>query len=146
MRKSLFIIPMLLLFAFLGAPSARADMYTPVFTCAGTCVSQPSALAVSFPSVPLPITETWNSYTYTISFAQNPTIFDAPQDQYTWSNFLQPCGFGCVNALAYLIQDLTTGDTAASGIISVPNPPTGIYGTDNGTLQFIPVAPPNPSS
>src|SRR5260370_7616415 len=86
MRKSLWIVPVLLLIAFLGAPSAHADSYTPNFTCTGTCaVAPPTAPDVSFPSPA--IMETWfvvGVYIPPISLTLPAT--DSPTDTYTWSN------------------------------------------------------------
>lgn len=131
MRKSLWIVPLLLLFAAFVASNARADMYTPVFTCSGTCtVAPPTAPDVSFPSPA--ISETWfvvGVYVPPISLILPAA--DSPTDTYTWSNtndILATPPF-----VSLTITDMTTG--AVTSITETYNVSFARF-TDSGNLTF----------
>src|SRR5260370_42548987 len=137
MRKSLWIVPVLLLIAFLGAPSAHADSYTPNFTCTGTCaVAPPTAPDVSFPSPA--IMETWfvvGVYIPPIALALPAT--DSPTDTYTWSNtndILATPPF-----VSLTITDITTG--AVTSVTETYNVSFARF-TDSGNLTFTAVPEP----
>jgi PEP-CTERM motif-containing protein len=133
MRKPLWIIP--LLFAGLGAPSARADTFNATFICIGACVSTPTALDVTFPS-PTTMTVTWDTFTFPINLLSG----DAPFDSYIWST--SPTTVPGTSTLAsfFFVEDTST--TLANGVF-LPNPNAQAI-TDNGTLTFSAV--PEPSS
>jgi PEP-CTERM motif-containing protein len=79
MRKSLWIIPVLLLFGAVVAPSVRADSVT--FTCTAHCpaaVLAPTALNVTFPSPALVIS--FDNQTLDLTLPSE----DLDTDTYTW--------------------------------------------------------------
>lgn len=128
MRKSLWIAPVLLLFAAIGAPNAHADSYTPTFTCTGTCAYLPTAPDVSFPA-PVTVDVTYDSTLFVITLASG----DSPSDAYDWTAYesgVLPVDFG--------IDDTTTGDVESVGVMS--KSPTL---AEEGTLTF---AAPEPGS
>jgi PEP-CTERM motif len=129
MRKSLWIVPVLTLIAAIGAPTAHASMYTPTFTCTGTCVSVPTAPDVSFPS-PTSITVTWDSAVFVVSLASP----DLPTDTYGWHG-------NNINYPVIDIADATTGTSA----IAIGTGPAG-SADEIGGLSFTALSTPEPSS
>lgn len=137
MKKLLCVVPGLLLFAMIGAPNARADSYTPTFTCTGTCSTAglPTAPDVSFPS-PTEITITWGN-------AQPLTFTDLgePTDSYTWFDQTS-VNDGEVVENAY-VDDVTTNEFQSHTGFAFDSP----VGQETGTLTFSPAsaATPEPS-
>jgi PEP-CTERM motif len=124
MRKSLWIMLAVLLVA-IGAPSAHADSYTPIFTttgCSGTC-ALPTALDVTFPS-PATI-----DVTYVGFFTETVSIPGGPGDTYGWIANVERAVFDF---------ELSDG--------SLPTCNGGIAQTSCGTLTFAAVSAPEPSS
>jgi hypothetical protein len=87
MKKLLCAVPVVLLFALIGASNAHADSYTPTFTCNGpaynpylTCPGgPPSAPGVTFgSSTTIAVTVGGAVYDVTLASADSPT------DAYTW--------------------------------------------------------------
>jgi PEP-CTERM motif len=79
MRKTLWIIPALLMFVAVVAPGVRADSVT--FTCTANCpagVSVPTALNVTFPSPALVIS--FDNQTLDLTLPSQ----DADTDSYSW--------------------------------------------------------------
>ena len=133
MRKSLWTIPLLLLFAAIGAPPAHADTYNPTFTCTGTCVSLPTAPAVSFPA-PTTITETWDTIVIPITLP----AADTPGDTYIWDNvFITPT----IIETDFIDPTQNFTDAVVFTITQTPN--LNVPG-DRGILIFTPIATPEP--
>lgn len=138
MRKTLWLIPVLLLFVAIGAPNAHADLFHPTFTCTGTCsVAPPTAPNVSFPS-PTSITETWfviGVFTAPISLTLPAT--DSPADIYQWQNtndILATPPF-----ITLKITDLNNG--VVTSVTETFNVSFARF-TDSGNLTFTPVPEP----
>jgi PEP-CTERM motif-containing protein len=129
-----------------AAPNAYSDSETPTFTCAGTCVSTPTAPAVTFPSPTLDIT--WNGFApVLIGF---PSEF-SPTDRYTWSVFvIQPNGPMFPFHVTIDICDLAVVNGCGGNFIDSFTCPgctlsgSGLNG--EGELSFAPTAAPEPSS
>ncbi len=123
MRKALWIVPALLVFATVVAPCARADAVT--FTCVATeyspcTVATPTAPDVTFPSPTLDIT--WDSQTFEVTLLSS--WLDT--DSFSWfeSNNL------------FIINDLSqplTPSVYNSEPINTNSPPVNDQG---GTLSF----------
>jgi hypothetical protein len=143
MRKALWIIPVVLLFAARGAPSAHADEYTATFTCSSAPCDTPTAPDVSFPS-PTSINVTWDG----VLFALTLVSPDMATDAYTWG----ACSVSCVNfpnESSFQINDLTDGSNAQLFGPDAPTPPPQagqLPGYNAGSLSFSVVAAPEPSS
>lgn len=129
MRKTFCIISVLLISA-IGAPRAHADSYNPTFTCSGTCVSIPTAPAVSFPA-PTTITETWDSLVFTITLPAG----DLPTDMYQWTVDAKN-----TNSVTATILDQRTLDRPFDQLLMPPP----IATLDYGSLTFTLVATPEP--
>ncbi len=144
MRKAIWVVPVLLLFAAIGAPNAYADSYTPTFTCTDTCVSLPTAPAVSFPS-PTTIQETWDTLVFTLTLASP----DAFGDTYMWENTYSISTAALASGIDISIIDETTGLTssysAGYGGLN-PFPLGGTPITDTGVLTFSAVSTPEPGT
>lgn len=121
MRKSLWIIPVLLLFAAIGVPNAHADSV--IFTCSGTCTFLPTAPDVSFPA-PVTIDVTYDSTLFVIALATG----DSPSNSYGWMAY--ESGGSPVD---FEIDDVTTGDVESVGVMSMS--PTL---AEEGQLTFVP--------
>ena len=142
MRKPIWIIPALLIFAGIDAPNVRADSYTPTFTCTGTCVSVPTAPAVSFPSTTT-IQETWDTLVFTLTLASP----DAFSDTYTWENIYSISTAAVASGIDISIIDKTTGLTSNySTTYSGSFPLGGTPITDSGMLTFSAVSTPEPGT
>jgi PEP-CTERM motif-containing protein len=124
MRKSFWITLPVLLVA-IGAPSAHADTYTPIFTttgCSGTC-ALPTALDVTFPT-PTTIEITYLGLSDLVSIPSG-----LPGDTYAWNADIE-------KTIDFFITDgvTTTCDGVGPGHVSC------------GTLTFAAVATPEPNS
>jgi hypothetical protein len=140
MRKSLWIMLAVLLVA-IAAPNAYADSETPTFTCTGTCLSTPTAPAVTFPSPTLDIT--WNTLT---GLDVALSSLDAPSDSYTWTITAQSFGFEGYNVTVD-INDTSSGTTSFSNLFPVLScPGCGLLVIDGGDLSFASTAAPEPST
>ena len=142
MRKPLWII-LALLFAAIGAPNARADSFVPTFTCAGTCVSVPTAPDVSFPT-PTTIEFTWFTTMFSIAL---PTG-DLPTDMYAWDvaaiNTAPETSF---EEIFTIFDDNTNQQGSVSCFGDLAHPSVACeFGGGSGSLSFAPVATPEPSS
>jgi hypothetical protein len=156
MKKLLYVIPALLLCALIATPNARADSYTPTFSCNGpvynpylTCVSDvspPSAPSVAFPAPTIDISSTGaGNADFDITLASA----DSPTDQYSWAleTGQEPCPIGFCNVGTFYIRDVTTGISSESTTEDIdfsPDPAYGYY----GSLTFSPVSAsaPEPAS
>ena len=155
MRKTLSIIPVLLLFTAIGGPCAHADtLYTATFTCdpSITCSSLPTAPDVSFPS-PTTITVTWNGLVFPILLPSpvSPTDSGGILWFASWP-VIPPPNPGCVPApspsvcdASFLIRDFVALTDASYTLHNLPPPgPLSTVFQDSGTLTF--TAVPEPSS
>jgi len=142
MKKLLRIVPALLVFAMIGAPNARADSYTPTFSCTSIPSSDfgcyfiangYTAPDVSFPSPTVQVTVNSHAYDVTLSAA------DAPTDSYGYE-FAEGSVYPApVNTYGdFLINDLTTGktDSTSDFIGNFVAPPV----IGDGTLTFSPAS------
>lgn len=139
MRKSLWII-LIVLFAAIGAPNARADSFAASFTCTSiTCGILPTASDVSFPT----------PTTINITFAGEVSIsFDLPSadsfhDSYSWAEVAVSSA-----TPLFTIWDHTTG-TIQSTLLPLCTVCGITYSPpESGALAFtaVPVVTPEPSS
>jgi hypothetical protein len=121
-----------------AAPNAHGDSFTPIFTCAGTCLAPlPTAPDMTFPASS--ITVTWDSNVFTLPVSTNP-ILENPNDIYSWEG-----DFGTVfpGNITFRINNLSIDLTVAGGFDCGSCTPAF---TDMGVLTFTPVATPEPSS
>lgn len=91
MKKLLYLVPALLLFAMIAAPNARADSYTPNFSCQPGCPDgPPTAPNVTFsPGEPTAISVTAEGGLDPANPVPVPVNLslpaaDAPDDTYSW--------------------------------------------------------------
>jgi hypothetical protein len=125
MRKSVWIMLAALL-VVIGAPSAHADSFTPIFTttgCSGTC-ALPTALDVSFPS-PTTMDVTYLGFSETV-----PIPTGLPGDTFGWNADIERVSFD------FFIEDGSTPTCNGGG-------PGHI---SCGTLTFAAVTAPEPGS
>jgi PEP-CTERM motif len=87
MRKYLWVIPVLFLFAAIGAPNAHAQTYNAVYTCiACTYLPIPTNNPITFPISG----STFLDYTFDgIPLANQLIPLDSAGDQYSWTTFVQ---------------------------------------------------------
>jgi hypothetical protein len=129
MRKSLWSIPVLLLFIAVAAPNAHANtLYAATFTCQAPCGSLPTAPNVLFPA-PATIDVTYDLTPFSITLA----LGDKPTDTYDWMAY-ESSGV----PVDFEIVDTTTGDMESMGVMS-----KSPVQSDEGTLTF---TTPEPSS
>jgi hypothetical protein len=136
MRKSVWIMLAVLLVA-IGAPNARADAFTPVFTtngCSGTCLL-PTAPDVTFPSPTTMDVTFGNTSDGTITSVAIPSG-DAAGDAYSWS------AQNVLTSVSFILSDVTNAGTTFSCNGFVDR--TGALSC--GTLTFSAVTAPEPSS
>jgi hypothetical protein len=150
MRKSLWIVPVLLLSAAIGVPNAHADSFRPTFitlSCLGACLPQPTAPDVSFPS-PTTITVTWNGFIFLLPLPA-PT---SPTDSFGWSmewhNIDPSCLSSCAGEAIASLRDGIAPFSESVTLLNVSSPgPLSSEVLDSGQLFFAPVvATPEPSS
>jgi hypothetical protein len=147
MRNTLWIIPVLLLSAAIGAPNVRADTLIATFTCNPGCVSFPSAPNVTFPA-PTVINVIWDAHLFTLPLPSAAL----PTDTYSWNGLVEPD----VNGNAFWVFGITDVTHSAgsvgegeSPVVPIPCNSPGISCTinDSGTLAFSSaVVTPEPSS
>jgi hypothetical protein len=140
MRKSLWIVPLLLLSAAIGSTTARADTtYSATFTCNSPCTSTPTSPGVTFPTAPgptAPFSVTWDNITFNNFQLLSGNL---PTDSYRWQASGDFIGYG---GPIFALIDSRTGDTYPEfGNLSLSN-----SASDTGMLSFTPVATPEPSS
>jgi hypothetical protein len=150
MKKLLCVVPVLLLFAMIGAPNARADSYTPTFSCTPPLSSDfgcyfvsngYTAPDVSFPSPTVQVTVSNEMYDVTLSTGDGPT--DSYTYEFAEANGTAPPPFHNTLFGGLSIDDLTTGTmnnaTDFLGYDMVAPPLIG-----EGTLTFSPVSAASP--
>ena len=138
MKKLLCLVPVVMLFAVIGTPNARADSYDATFTCSSCFATPEIPSGVTFPT-PTTFTITYGPITFSDFILSAP---DAPTDTYEWST----AGFQCcasndnppINSQEFYITDETDGVTS-----------TGTWegtqlGNGNGSLTFSPASAATP--
>jgi hypothetical protein len=141
MRKSLWIVPVLLLFAAIGAPDAHADSYTVQFTCIFTCGPTPVQTGIlSFVSEAVPgvVDLTWDGAAFSVPILEaNVPIEDG------WDcGEMEPALFGCG-----FIADFSTstgGGLAFGGGFATCTTCANV--ADSGSMSFTAISAPEPAS
>jgi len=150
-KKLLCVVPALLLLAIIGAPNARGDSYTPVFTCTncetpfGFPAAAPTAPDVSFPGpTTLNLSIVNNSNSESATFAVTLPTGDGPDDTYTW--FYEPFAADSVlpNETLIGITDTTNAQSLTDTFFG--DPFHGFGGSGTLTFTAVTAATPEPAS
>jgi hypothetical protein len=151
MKKLLCVVPVLLLFAMIGAPDARADSYIPTFSCEQVpnhaCFGPPTAPSASFPG-PTDMTVAFKYFPTSVSpFTINLSASDGPTDTYLWSYGSNQYPIQGLYVGGFSITDLTTGLEDRVSFSST-SPLPYIDDVSQGPLIFTPAttATPEPAS
>jgi hypothetical protein len=141
MRKSLWIVPVLLLFAAIGAPNALADSYTVQFTCIFTCGPTPVQTGIlSFVSeaVPADVELTWDGAAFSVPILEANVSIEDGWDCFETEPTLFACGF---------IADFSTttgGGLAFGGGFATCTTCANV--ADSGSMSFTAISSSEPSA
>lgn len=114
-KKLLCVVPALLLFAMVGAPNARADSYTPTFSCVPGGVgsdfqcpfSELNAVTAPDVSFPAPTSIVVTVVTEPAVFDLNLAPPDSPSDTYEWG-YSDGGPFAGYSYAGFVLTDETT--------------------------------------
>jgi hypothetical protein len=126
MRKSLWIIPALLLVAVIAVPQAQADMYSVAFV-GGTTTPVDPTIAVNGSGQITFLNVTDDGYQFSFN-----APFGAIGDDFSWQLFLA----SCTNACSYVQENLEIIDGGEYEFVTSQNLFGGPIISDGGTIQF----------
>jgi hypothetical protein len=134
MRKTSLTIPLVLLFAAIGAPNAQAQTYDAVYTCETSCayIPAPTNNPITFPLTdPLgtPLAYTFDGNALDTSLSE----IDNSGDTYIWEVNVGPDGTDYIS-----IVDSASGSTFISA--DFPAIPSSDVANDMGFLLFAPTS------